>query len=63
MKIKKLEINKYLQFKDFKLDLTYPNGHEKAGQPMAPKVQKGLLLAHITTCAASKKARTITVVA
>jgi ABC-type lipoprotein export system ATPase subunit len=34
MKIKYLEANKYLQFKDFKLDLTYPNGHEKAGQPL-----------------------------
>lgn len=34
MKIKYLEANKYLQFKDFKLDLTYPEGHERAGQPM-----------------------------
>jgi ABC-type lipoprotein export system ATPase subunit len=34
MKIKNLEINKYLQFKDFKLDLTYPQGHEKEGLPL-----------------------------
>jgi ABC-type lipoprotein export system ATPase subunit len=34
MKIKYLEVNKYLQFKDFKLELTYPEGHDKAGQPL-----------------------------
>jgi energy-coupling factor transporter ATP-binding protein EcfA2 len=34
MKIKYLEAHKYLQFKDFKLDLTYPEGHDKAGQPL-----------------------------
>ncbi len=34
MKIKYLEINKYLLFKDFKLDLTYPEGHAKAGLPL-----------------------------
>lgn len=34
MKIKYLEANKYLQFKDFKLDLTYPKGHPKEGQPL-----------------------------
>lgn len=34
MKIKYFEIEKYNQFKDFKLDLTYPEGHEKAGQAL-----------------------------
>ncbi len=34
MKIKYLEVNQYLQFKNFKLDLTYPKGHDKEGQPL-----------------------------
>lgn len=34
MKVKELYIKKYHQFEDFKLDLTYPEGHEKAGQPL-----------------------------
>lgn len=34
MKIKHLNIKKYLQFKDFKLHFIYPKGHEKAGQPL-----------------------------
>jgi predicted ATP-dependent endonuclease of OLD family len=34
MKIKHLLIHKYLQFKNFNLPLIYPNGHEKAGQPL-----------------------------
>jgi len=34
MKIKELYIKKYHQFEDFRLDLTYPEGHEKAGQPL-----------------------------
>jgi ATPase subunit of ABC transporter with duplicated ATPase domains len=34
MKIKQLHLHKYLQFKDFKLNLTFPAGHEKAGQPL-----------------------------
>lgn len=34
MKVKGLHINDYNQFKDFSLDLTYPAGHPKAGQPL-----------------------------
>ncbi|MCX6073436.1 MAG: ATP-binding protein [Campylobacterales bacterium] len=34
MKIKYLEIKNYKQFKDLTLDLTYPQGHEKAGEPL-----------------------------
>ena len=34
MKISKIHISKYHQFEDFELDLTYPNGHEKEGQPL-----------------------------
>jgi ABC-type lipoprotein export system ATPase subunit len=34
MKISEIEIKSYQQFKDFKLDLTYPAGHAKAGQPL-----------------------------
>lgn len=34
MKIEKLEIKDYKQFKDLTLDLTYPKGHEKEGQPL-----------------------------
>jgi predicted ATPase len=34
MKVKELYIKKYHQFEDFKLDLTYPEGHAKAGQPL-----------------------------
>ena len=34
MKVKELYIKKYHQFEDFRLDLTYPEGHEKAGQPL-----------------------------
>ncbi len=34
MKIEKLEIKDYKQFKDLTLDLTYPKGHQKAGEPL-----------------------------
>lgn len=34
MKISHLEIKNYKQFKDLSLDLTYPKGHEKEGQPL-----------------------------
>jgi len=34
VKITKLEIKDFHQFKDFELDLTYPLGHTKEGQPM-----------------------------
>ena len=34
MKINGIHINDFQQFKDFHLDLTYPKGHEKEGQPL-----------------------------
>jgi ABC-type lipoprotein export system ATPase subunit len=34
MKITKIIIPEYRQFKNFELDLTYPEGHAKAGQPL-----------------------------
>ena len=34
MKISHLVIKNFKQFKDLSLDLTYPKGHEKAGQPL-----------------------------
>ena len=34
MKITRLEIKEYKQFKDLTLDLTYPLGHPKAGEPL-----------------------------
>ena len=34
MKIAKIYINDFQQFKDFELDLTYPKGHVKEGQPL-----------------------------
>lgn len=34
MKICKIYIKNYNQFKDFELDLTYPKGHPNAGQPL-----------------------------
>ncbi len=34
MKITRLEIKDYQQFKDFTLELTYPKGHELEGQPL-----------------------------
>ncbi|MCU0341902.1 MAG: AAA family ATPase [Spirosomaceae bacterium] len=34
MKISKIEIKDFHQFKDFTLDLTYPEGHPKAGKPL-----------------------------
>ncbi len=34
MKISKIHIKDFHQFKDFTLDLTYPKGHEKEGQPL-----------------------------
>ena len=34
MKITGIHINDYQQFKDFHLDLTYPKGHKKEGQPL-----------------------------
>lgn len=34
MKISNLEIKNYKQFKNLTLDLTYPKGHDKEGQPL-----------------------------
>ena len=34
MKISKIIIPNFQQFKNFQLDLTYPENHEKAGQPL-----------------------------
>ncbi|MBK7807514.1 MAG: AAA family ATPase [Saprospiraceae bacterium] len=34
MKISRLEIKDFHQFKDFSIDLTYPKGHVKEGQPL-----------------------------
>jgi ABC-type lipoprotein export system ATPase subunit len=34
MKVKELYIKKYHQFEDFTLNLTYPDGHKFAGQPL-----------------------------
>ncbi len=34
MKISRIEISAYHQFKDFTLYLTYPKGHEKEGMPL-----------------------------
>ncbi len=34
MKVKELYIKSYNQFEDFRLDLTYPLGHPKAGKPL-----------------------------
>ncbi len=34
MKITGIHINDFHQFNDFKLDLTYPQGHEKEGKPL-----------------------------
>ncbi|KIM02965.1 MAG: hypothetical protein KU28_11715, partial [Sulfurovum sp. PC08-66] len=34
MKIKQIKLKKYKQFKDLTLDLTYPKGHKKEGQPL-----------------------------
>ncbi len=34
MKISKIHIKDFHQFKDFTLDLTYPAGHEKEGKPL-----------------------------
>ncbi|TAE08032.1 MAG: hypothetical protein EAZ95_17630 [Bacteroidetes bacterium] len=34
MKITRIEIKDFQQFKDFTLDLTYPAGHPKAGEPL-----------------------------
>lgn len=34
LKISKLIIRDYQQFQDFEVDLTYPEGHPKAGQPL-----------------------------
>jgi ABC-type lipoprotein export system ATPase subunit len=34
MKIKQLHIADFNQFKDFSLNLTYPDGHEKKGEPL-----------------------------
>lgn len=34
MKISQIEITDYNQFKNLTLDLTYPNGHQKAGKPL-----------------------------
>ena len=34
MKITKIEIKNYHQFKNFSIDLTYPQGHSKAGKPL-----------------------------
>lgn len=34
MKISKIYIHNYYQFQDIELDLTYPEGHKKAGKPL-----------------------------
>lgn len=34
MKVKEIYIKDFRQFKDFALDLTYPKGHIKEGQPL-----------------------------
>ncbi len=34
MKIKSLHIADFNQFQNFSLDLTYPEGHEKVGEPL-----------------------------
>ena len=34
MKISKIEIKDFHQFKDFNIDLTYPKGHLKEGQSL-----------------------------
>jgi hypothetical protein len=34
MKISKIKLNRYFQFQDISIDLTYPLGHEKEGQPL-----------------------------
>jgi len=34
MKIASIDIKEFRQFKNLKLDLTYPEGHEKAGEPL-----------------------------
>ncbi|MBD0255771.1 MAG: hypothetical protein ICV83_08635 [Cytophagales bacterium] len=34
MKIAKIIIPNFQQFKGFELDVTYPEGHAKAGQPL-----------------------------
>ncbi|MGB0929256.1 MAG: AAA family ATPase [Chitinophagales bacterium] len=34
MKISRIEIKDFHQFQDFELDLTYPKGHAKAGEPL-----------------------------
>ncbi len=34
MKITKIELTDYNQFKDVEIDLTYPKGHEKEGKPL-----------------------------
>lgn len=34
MKVSKIEIKEYKQFKDLTLDLTYPKGHQKEGKPL-----------------------------
>lgn len=34
MKVSRIEIKDFQQFKDFQVDLTYPKGHEKAGEPL-----------------------------
>lgn len=34
MKIKRITLENYQQFRNFTLDLTYPEGHPKAGQPL-----------------------------
>ncbi len=34
MKISRIEIKDFHQFQNFELDLTYPKGHEKAGEPL-----------------------------
>ena len=34
MKITRIQIKDFHQFKDIDIDLTYPLGHKKAGQPL-----------------------------
>lgn len=34
MKVSRIEIKDFQQFRDFQVDLTYPKGHKKAGEPL-----------------------------
>ena len=44
MKISKITIKDYNQFKNFTIDLTYPTGHSKAGEPLEKVIPKGAIV-------------------